>query len=82
MIRRIFETNTFGTMAMIQAVLPQFRTRKSGTIINVTSTVTLRPLPLLHFVAWIASRRWAEVGWRAVDPHDRQDTHLAVQEPR
>jgi NAD(P)-dependent dehydrogenase (short-subunit alcohol dehydrogenase family) len=47
MIRRIFETNTFGTMAMIQAVLPQFRARKSGTIINVTSTVTLRPLPLL-----------------------------------
>lgn len=47
MARRIFETNTFGTMAMIQAVLPQFRARKSGTIINVTSTVTLRPLPLL-----------------------------------
>ena len=47
MVRRIFETNTFGTMAMIQAVLPQFRARKSGTIINVTSTVTLRPLPLL-----------------------------------
>ena len=46
-VRRIFETNTFGTMAMIQAVLPQFRARKSGTIINVTSTVTLRPLPLL-----------------------------------
>lgn len=45
--RRIFETNTFGTLAMIQAVLPQFRARKSGTIINVTSTVTLRPLPLL-----------------------------------
>ena len=47
MARHIFETNTFGTMAMIQAVLPQFRARKSGTIINVTSTVTLRPLPLL-----------------------------------
>ena len=46
-IRRIFETNVFGTMAMIQAILPQFRARKSGTIINVTSTVTLRPLPLL-----------------------------------
>jgi NAD(P)-dependent dehydrogenase (short-subunit alcohol dehydrogenase family) len=46
-VRRIFETNTFGTMAMIQAVLPQFRARKSGVIINVTSTVTLRPLPLL-----------------------------------
>ncbi len=46
-VRRIFETNTFGTMAMIQAILPQFRARKSGIIINVTSTVTLRPLPLL-----------------------------------
>ena len=46
-VRRIFETNTFGTMAMIQAVLPQFRARKSGTIVNVTSTVTMRPLPLL-----------------------------------
>jgi NAD(P)-dependent dehydrogenase (short-subunit alcohol dehydrogenase family) len=46
-IRRIFETNTFGTMAMVQAILPQFRARKSGTIINVTSAVTLRPLPLL-----------------------------------
>jgi NAD(P)-dependent dehydrogenase (short-subunit alcohol dehydrogenase family) len=47
MVRRIFETNTFGTMAMTQAVLPQFRARNAGTIVNVTSTVTLRPLPLL-----------------------------------
>ncbi|HWA80526.1 MAG TPA: SDR family oxidoreductase, partial [Acetobacteraceae bacterium] len=46
-IREIFETNTFGTMAMIQAVLPQFRERKSGVIVNVTSSVTLRPLHLL-----------------------------------
>jgi NAD(P)-dependent dehydrogenase (short-subunit alcohol dehydrogenase family) len=46
-VRHIFETNTFGTMAMIQAVLPQLRARKSGAIVNVTSTVTLRPLPLL-----------------------------------
>lgn len=46
-IRELFETNTFGTIAMIQAVLPQFRERRSGTIINVTSSVTLRPLTLL-----------------------------------
>ena len=46
-IRDIFETNTFGTMALIQAVLPQFRQRKAGVIINVTSSVTIKSLPLL-----------------------------------
>ncbi len=45
--RDIFETNTFGTMAMIQAVLPQFRERKAGIIVNITSSVTLKSLPLL-----------------------------------
>lgn len=45
--REVFETNTLGTIAMAQAVLPQFRARRSGVIVNVTSTVTLRPLHLL-----------------------------------
>ncbi|MGO9993522.1 MAG: SDR family oxidoreductase [Steroidobacteraceae bacterium] len=45
--REVFETNTFGTMAVTQAVLPQFRQRKAGVIVNVTSSVTFRPLPLL-----------------------------------
>jgi NAD(P)-dependent dehydrogenase (short-subunit alcohol dehydrogenase family) len=45
--RLLFETNTLGTLAMLQAVLPRFRERRNGTIINVTSTVTLRPLPLV-----------------------------------
>jgi NAD(P)-dependent dehydrogenase (short-subunit alcohol dehydrogenase family) len=45
--RSIFETNTLGTMRMISAVLPQFRERKAGLIINVTSSVTMKPLPLL-----------------------------------
>lgn len=47
MIRDIFETNTFGVMAMTRAVLPQFRERRSGVVINVTSSVTLRSLPLV-----------------------------------
>jgi NAD(P)-dependent dehydrogenase (short-subunit alcohol dehydrogenase family) len=46
-VRETFETNTFGTMAMAQAVLPQFRERNSGVIVNVTSTVTLCRLLLL-----------------------------------
>ena len=46
-VREVFETNTFGTMAMTQAFLPQFRARKSGVVINVASSVTLKALPLL-----------------------------------
>lgn len=46
-VRDIFETNTLGTIAMTQAVLPQFRERRKGVLVNVTSTVTCRPLHLL-----------------------------------
>lgn len=46
-VREIFGTNTFGTIAMIQAVLPQFRARRAGVIINVTSSVTLKNYDLL-----------------------------------
>jgi len=45
--RDVFETNTLGTIAMTQAVLPQLRERRRGTIVNVTSSVTLKSLPLL-----------------------------------
>ena len=46
-VRGIFETNTIGTIAMTGAVLPQFRERRQGVIVNVTSSVTLKTLPLL-----------------------------------
>jgi NAD(P)-dependent dehydrogenase (short-subunit alcohol dehydrogenase family) len=46
-VRDVFEANTFGVMAMTQAVLPQFRARRSGVIVNVTSSATLAPMPLV-----------------------------------
>jgi NAD(P)-dependent dehydrogenase (short-subunit alcohol dehydrogenase family) len=46
-IREIFETNTLGTIALTQAVLPQMRERKTGVVVNITSSVTFKPLPLL-----------------------------------
>lgn len=53
-VREVFETNTFGVMAMTQAVLPGFRARKAGVIVNVTSSVTLAPMPLA--AAYTASK--------------------------
>jgi NAD(P)-dependent dehydrogenase (short-subunit alcohol dehydrogenase family) len=45
--RELFDTNTFGVMAMTQAVLPGFRRRGAGTIVNVTSSATLAPMPMV-----------------------------------
>jgi len=53
-VREVFETNTFGVMAMTQAVLPRFREQRSGVIVNVTSSVTLAPMPLA--AAYTASK--------------------------
>lgn len=50
-IREVFETNTFGMMAMTQAVLPRFRAQGSGVVVNVTSSVTLAPMPLVAVYA-------------------------------
>lgn len=44
--RELFETNTFGVMAMTQAVIPQMRERRSGVVVNVTSSATLASMPL------------------------------------
>lgn len=53
-VREIFDTNTFGVMAMCQAVIPQFRERHAGTIVNVTSSATLDAFPLV--AAYTASK--------------------------
>lgn len=46
-VQALFQTNTIGTLAMIQAVAAQMRARRAGVIINVTSTVTVKPMPVV-----------------------------------
>ncbi len=57
-IRKVFDTNTFGTMAMCQAIIPQMRERRSGAIVNLTSSATLAPMPLA--AAYTASKQAIE----------------------
>ena len=41
-VNRMFETNFFGPVALIQAVLPGMRERRSGAIVNVSSIGAVR----------------------------------------
>jgi NAD(P)-dependent dehydrogenase (short-subunit alcohol dehydrogenase family) len=54
--KQMFETNYFGAVRCIQAVLPSMRERQTGCIVNVTSAVGLQATP--NQIAYSASK-WA-----------------------
>lgn len=54
LVRQAFETNTFGVIATARAIIPHMRERGSGTIVNVTSSVGIAPMPLV--AAYTASK--------------------------
>lgn len=48
---QIFETNFFGPMRVLQAVLPQMRARRSGQIVNISSLLASVGMPMLGVYA-------------------------------
>ncbi|MDR6227151.1 SDR family NAD(P)-dependent oxidoreductase [Desmospora profundinema] len=52
--RDLFETNLFGTVSMVQAVLPHMRKRRMGKIINISSGAGLIGFP--HIGAYSATK--------------------------
>lgn len=75
-VRELFETNTFGVMAMTQAVLPQLRARRSGVVVNVTSSVPLAPMPLA--AAYTASKMAIE-GFTGSLAHELEAFNVRVK---
>ena len=75
-VREVFETNTFGVMAMTQALLPRMRARRSGVIVNVTSSATLAPFPLV--AAYTASKT-AIQGFTASLAHEAAEFGIRVK---
>ncbi|HEV7416374.1 MAG TPA: SDR family oxidoreductase [Tianweitania sediminis] len=75
-IRKVFDTNTFGVMAMTQAVLPLFRAQNSGVVVNVTSSVTLTPMPLA--AAYTASKMAIE-GFTGSLAHELADFNIRAK---
>lgn len=53
-MRQLFETNLFGMMKMTKAVLPIMRKKRSGHIINVSSTASFSPGPVLYHTSKFA----------------------------
>src|SRR5688572_30118450 len=79
-VREVFETNTFGVMAVTQAVVPQFRARRSGVVVNVASRATLAPMPL---VAVYTASKMAIEGFTASLAHELEqfDVRVKLVEP-
>lgn len=54
-VKRQFDTNVFGLMNVTQAILPHFRSKKSGTIINISSMggrITFPLYSIYHGTKW------------------------------
>lgn len=61
-IRKQFDTNVFGVMNVVREILPYFRKKRAGTIINITSMggrITFPIYSVYHGTKW-AVEGWAE----------------------
>jgi NAD(P)-dependent dehydrogenase (short-subunit alcohol dehydrogenase family) len=79
-IRRQFETNVFGLMAVSQAVLLHFRERKSGTLINISSIGGRMTFPLYSLYH---STKWAVEGFSESLQYELAplNIHVKIVEP-
>ncbi|MYN40117.1 SDR family NAD(P)-dependent oxidoreductase [Duganella sp. FT109W] len=66
----LFETNVFGAMRAIQAVLPHMRQQRAGRIVNVSSVLGFLPAP--YMAMYSASKHAVEGLSESLDHELRQ----------
>lgn len=75
-VRKQFETNVFGLMGVTRAVLPHFRARKTGTIINVASIGGRVAFPLYSLYH---AAKWAVEGFSESLQHELRPFGIRVK---
>jgi NAD(P)-dependent dehydrogenase (short-subunit alcohol dehydrogenase family) len=73
--RAQFETNFFGIVRMVNAVLPAMRRQKRGHIINVSSLAGLSSIP---FLGMYSASKFALEGYTEALRHEIQPFHIRV----
>jgi NAD(P)-dependent dehydrogenase (short-subunit alcohol dehydrogenase family) len=76
----IFDTNFFGTLRMIRAVVPHMRQRGSGRIINISSVLGFVPMP--YMALYSATKHAMEAYSESLDQELRtQGIRVSLVEP-
>lgn len=75
-IQRQFNTNVFGVMNVTRAILPYFRQKNSGTIINVTSVGGLITFPIYSVYH---STKWAVEGFAEALQYELRPFNIKIK---
>jgi len=75
-LRHQYDVNVFGVMNVVRSILPYFRERKSGTIVNVSSIGGKITLPLFSMYQ---STKWAVSGFSEALQYELRPFNIKVK---
>ena len=76
-IKKLYETNVFGTMRVTRAVLPVMRKQRSGHIFNIASTAAYAPGPVIYHSSKFAVTGFSVALAFEVEPFGIKVTNVA-----